>query len=205
MNRKVVILVIFVLMAVGGKILQTKIVTTPASQLGSEASKLEQTGKIDVPTVSIKITDRLSRVIRVVDGDTIVVEVDGVQEKVRLIGVDTPEVVDSRKTVECFGKEASAFTTNLLTPTWKPRFQVGTNVRVRLESDSSQEDRDRYGRLLRYVFLADNTLVNKTIIAEGYGHEYTYRTPYLYQAEFKTAERIARENQKGLWAVGICS
>ncbi len=194
MRKKVTVLILLALMAVGGKMIQTNIVTTPDPQLRSLTSKLGQTGKIDVPTVSIKINDGLFPVIRVVDGDTIVAEIEGVQEKVRLIGVDTPEVVDSRKIVECFGKEASAFTTNLL-----------TGNRVRLESDSSQEDRDRYGRLLRYVFLVDNTLVNKAIIAEGYGHEYTYRTPYLYQAEFKTAERIARENQKGLWAVGICS
>lgn len=133
-------------------------------------------------------------VTRVVDGDTIVVLINDVSEKVRLIGVDTPETVDPRKTVQCFGKEASAFTKSLL-----------LNKIVRLEADVSQGDRDKYGRLLRYVFLEDGTLVNKEIIAKGYGHEYTYRLPYKYQDEFKTAQRTARESQKGLWAQGVCS
>ncbi|MEK7568763.1 MAG: thermonuclease family protein [Patescibacteria group bacterium] len=135
----------------------------------------------------------LSIVTRIIDGDTIVVFVDGVSEKVRLIGVDTPETVDPRKPVQCFGEEASAFTRSLL-------LRAG----VRLEMDATQGDRDKYGRLLRYVFLPDGTLVNEEIIAEGYGHEYTYRIPYQYQTEFKTAERSARESQKGLWASGAC-
>ncbi len=149
---------------------------------------------VSTSTNSTKIGTELPTVIRAVDGDTIVVEINGVDEKIRLIGVDTPEVVDSRKTVECFGKEASIFTRILL-----------TDVRVRLESDATQGDRDRYGRLLRYVFLPDGTFVNKTIIAEGYGHEYTYRVPYRYQADFKIAEQNAREAKKGLWAPDICN
>jgi micrococcal nuclease len=131
---------------------------------------------------------------RVIDGDTVVANIDGVVEKIRLIGVDTPETVDPRKPVQCFGKEASAFTTSLL-----------LNNRVRLEADTSQDNRDKYGRLLRYIFLADGTNVDEEIIAEGYGHEYTYRTPYKYQTEFKNAEKSARESQKGLWANGVCS
>lgn len=133
-------------------------------------------------------------VTRVVDGDTIIVLIDGVSEKVRLIGVDTPETVDPRKPVQCFGKEASAFTKSLL---------LDTTVKV--EADPSQGDRDKYGRLLRYVFLLDGTLVNQKIIAEGYGHEYTYKLPYKYQSEFKDAQRSARESQKGLWASSACS
>lgn len=132
-------------------------------------------------------------VTRIVDGDTIVVLVGGgVSEKVRLIGVDTPETVDPRKPVQCFGKEASAFARSLL-----------ENKTVRLEADASQGDRDKYGRLLRYVYQGV-TLVNIAIIREGYGHEYTYRLPYKYQAEFKNAERTARDAQKGLWAQGAC-
>ncbi|SRR3989344_62629 len=134
-----------------------------------------------------------NRVAHVVDGDTIVVLVNGVSEKVRLIGVDTPETVDPRKPVQCFGKEASDFMKALL-----------SNTEVHLEADASQGDRDKYGRLLRYVFLADGTLVNEKIIAEGYGYEYTYRIPYQYKTEFKNAERLARESQKGLWANGAC-
>lgn len=132
-------------------------------------------------------------VTHIVDGDTVVVIVDGVSEKVRLIGVDTPETVDPRKPVQCFGREASAFTKLLL-----------LNKSIRLERDISQGDRDKYGRLLRYVFLTDGTIINQKIIAEGYGHEYTYRTPYRYRDDFKNAERSARESQKGLWASGAC-
>ena len=134
-----------------------------------------------------------TRVVRVVDGDTIVVLINGVQEKVRLIGVDTPEIFDPRGSVQCFGEEASAFTKSLL-----------ENKFVRLEADASQDDSDKYERLLRYVYL-DDTLVNERIISEGYGHEYTYRRPYKYQTEFKNAEKSARESKKGLWAEDACS
>ena len=132
-------------------------------------------------------------VLRVIDGDTIVVEINGTSEKVRLIGVNTPETVDPRKKVECFGKEASRFVTDILT---------GTSVS--LEADVSQGERDRYGRLLRYVYLPDGTLFNKTIIAEGYGYEYTYHIPYRYMNEFKNAQYSAQKLKKGLWAEGVC-
>lgn len=149
-----------------------------------------------LPTATKSESNQLI-VTRVIDGDTIVVLMNGVSEKIRLIGVDTPETVDPRKTIQCFGKEASMFTENLL-----------LNNAVRLEADASQGDRDKYGRLLRYVFLEDGTanneIINKKLIAEGYGHEYTYRLPYKYQSDFKNAERLAREGQKGLWASGVC-
>ncbi len=132
-------------------------------------------------------------IIHIIDGDTIVVDRNGVTEKVRLIGVNTPETVDPRKKVECFGKEASRFVAGIL-----------TGISVSLEVDASQGDRDRYGRLLRYVYLPDDTLLNKTIIAEGYGYEYTYGVPYRYVNEFKDAERTAQKLEKGLWAKGVC-
>ncbi|PIY58722.1 MAG: nuclease [Candidatus Yonathbacteria bacterium CG_4_10_14_0_8_um_filter_43_17] len=143
---------------------------------------------------SIASSEIMPVITRVVDGDTIVVLINGVQEKVRLIGVDTPEIFDPRGSAQCFGEEASAFTKSLL----ESKF-------VRLEADASQDDRDRYGRLLRYVFLDDDTLINQKIIFEGYGHEYTYRRPYKYQTEFKNAEKGARESQKGLWGLDICN
>jgi micrococcal nuclease len=131
---------------------------------------------------------------RVVDGDTIDVEKDGEHVRVRLIGIDTPETVDPRRTVECFGKEASAKTKELL-----------EGKMVRLETDPSQGDYDKYKRMLAYVYLSDGTLFNQTMISEGYAHEYTYRLPYRYQAEFNDAERTAREEKKGLWADGVCA
>ena len=137
-------------------------------------------------------TPEVALVTQVVDGDTIVATIAGVSEKIRLIGVDTPETVDPRKPVQCFGVESSAFTKSLL-----------LNATVRLEADPSQGDRDKYGRLLRYVFLG-NINISEEIIAKGYGHEYTYGIPYKYQAEFKNAEQMAREAKKGLWANGVC-
>lgn len=135
----------------------------------------------------------LISVIRVVDGDTIVVTINGAEEKVRLIGVNTPETVDPRKTVECFGREASDFSKSIL-----------SSARVRLEADPSQGDRDKYGRLLRYVFLADGVNFNLRLIEGGYAYEYTYRLPYKYQKEFKQAQKEAELNQRGLWAEGAC-
>ena len=132
-------------------------------------------------------------VTRVVDGDTIIVNADGETQKIRLIGVDTPEVVDPRKLVQCFGEEASAKTKATL-----------LNNRVRLESDSSQGDRDKYDRLLRYVFLEDGINFNLLLIKEGFAHEYTYRLPYKYQDQFKQAQKNARLQEKGLWAKGVC-
>lgn len=137
-------------------------------------------------------------IVRVVDGDTIVVRKDGRQVKIRLIGLDTPELVDPRKPVQCFARAASDEAHKI--------FGVGF---VRLETDSSQDLYDKYGRLLAYAYVpADNTpngiLVNKYMIEQGFGHEYTYDRPYKYQKEFKAAEVTARESGRGLWAPSAC-
>jgi len=121
--------------------------------------------------------------IRVIDGDTI--ELDG-GEKVRLIGVDTPETKDPRKPVEYFGQEAYEFTKKLI-----------EGKKVRLEYD--QNKIDKYGRTLAYVFLEDGTFVNVEIIRQGYGFAYT-KYPFKYLEEFRAFEREARENRRGLWA-----
>lgn len=131
---------------------------------------------------------------RVVDGDTIVVDINGAPEKVRFIGVDTPETVDPRKPVQCYGLQASSYVKRLL-----------TGARVGLESDSSQGDKDRYGRLLRYIFLTDGTNLDEQLIAKGYGHEYTYNLPYKYQSQFRQAEDQAKAKKLGLWASDTCN
>jgi micrococcal nuclease len=127
---------------------------------------------------------------RVVDGDTIQVWLHGRTEKVRLIGVDTPETVDPRKPVEYFGREASDFTKRLV---------LGKHVILR--DDPMDQNRDRYHRLLRYVFLQDGTFVNAEIIRQGYGFAYT-RYPFSLMEEFRALEREAREQGLGLWAEG---
>lgn len=121
--------------------------------------------------------------IRVVDGDTIVL--DG-NEKVRLIGVDTPETKDPRKPVQYFGKEAYEFTKSLV-----------EGKKVRLEYDQTRID--KYGRTLAYVYLEDGTFLNAEIIKQGYGFAYT-RFPFKYLEEFRQYEREARENERGLWS-----
>ena len=100
---------------------------------------------------------------RVVDGDTIIVNIDGKKERVRLIGVDTPETKHPKKPVEYYGKEASAFTK-----------QMVEGKKVRLDHD--QQRRDKYSRLLAYVYLEDGTFLNAEIIKQGYGFAYT-RSP----------------------------
>jgi micrococcal nuclease len=126
------------------------------------------------------------KVVKVIDGDTIKVSIGGRVETIRLIGVDTPEV-DSRKPVEIYGKEATEFTRRL-----------SENKEVRLEPDPQGDTRDTYGRLLRYVYLPDGTLLNAEIIRQGYGHAYT-RFPFTRLEGFRALEREARQAGRGLW------
>ncbi len=131
---------------------------------------------------------------RVVDGDTIVVTIEGKDEKVRLIGINSPETVDPRKPVECFGKEAKEYLKSLL-----------VKRLVNLEPDPTQQDRDKYGRLLRYVFLPDGTLVNQLMITKGFAYEYTYDLPYKYQKDFKSGQQRAEALGRGLWDDRTCA
>jgi len=135
----------------------------------------------------------LYQVVQVVDGDTIKVNMNGKTETIRLIGVDTPETVDPRKTVQCFGEEASKFAKESL-----------SGQSVKLEADATQDNRDKYNRLLRYVFLSDGTNFNQRLVSEGYAYEYTYNTAYSKQAEFKSAQKVAESSDKGLWAPSTC-
>ncbi|HSI20345.1 MAG TPA: thermonuclease family protein [Verrucomicrobiae bacterium] len=130
-----------------------------------------------------------ARVMRVVDGDTVRIEREGEEKVVRLIGINTPESVDPRKPVQCFGKEASLFATGIL-----------QDKEIRMSSDESQQDMDRYGRLLRYIYLLDGTFVNEKLIREGYAQEYTYDRPYVFQAAFRQAQKEAQQANVGLWS-----
>jgi len=138
--------------------------------------------------MAAKIEPGYYRVTHVYDGDTILVDMDGALEKVRFIGVDTPETHKPGTPVQCYGPEASAFTTD--------RLQGKT---VRLESDPTNSNRDRYDRLLRYVYSKEGMLVNKSLIEQGYGFAYT-RFPFLKRNEFVGAETDAKESRRGLWA-----
>lgn len=125
----------------------------------------------------------------VTDGDTITVVVQGKREKVRLIGVDTPETVDPRRPVGCYGKEASEFT--------KSQLPKGTEVRLVLDA----EPRDRYGRLLAYVYRAsDEVFINAELAKHGYAQPLTIPPNVAHADEFARLSAEARENNRGLWA-----
>jgi micrococcal nuclease len=130
--------------------------------------------------------DPSGRVLRVVDGDTIHVLLDGRDVTVRYIGIDTPETVAPGRPVEAFGREASARNKEL----------VDGKV-VTLEKDVSETD--RFGRLLRYVYV-DGQMVNATLVREGYATSSTFPPDVKHQELFKQLEREAREAKRGLWA-----
>lgn len=128
-------------------------------------------------------------VIGVVDGDTIDVDIGGTSERVRLIGIDTPETKKPDTPVECFGPEATAFTTALLPP----------GVPVRLERDV--EGRDAYDRLLAYVFRAtDGLFVNLALVEGGFAVPFPFEPNTAHAAEFADAARSADSASLGLWA-----
>lgn len=126
-------------------------------------------------------------VIRVVDGDTVDFDIGGTKERVRLIGIDTPETKKPDTPVQCYGPEASAFTESLL-PEGTP---------VHLERDV--EARDKYNRLLAYVYLADGTFVNLAIVRGGYAHLLTIPPNVTHADDFVAAARAAEAENAGLW------
>ena len=128
-----------------------------------------------------------ARVTRVIDGDTIEVNLGGATYKVRYIGIDTPETVHPSEPVECFGKEASDKNSELV-----------EGKIVRLEKDVSETD--KYGRLLRYVWVG-GIFVNDYLVRQGYAYAYTYPPDVKYAEQFAEAQIEARENNRGLWAI----
>ncbi|HEU5241449.1 MAG TPA: thermonuclease family protein, partial [Ornithinibacter sp.] len=129
----------------------------------------------------------LVRVASVTDGDTIRVRLGGTTERVRVIGIDTPELSGD----ECYAQEAASRMQGLV-----------QGRQVRLVRDPTQADRDRHGRLLRHVALADGRQVAKILIAGGFGEEYTYDEPYAGRAAYRAAEQAAREAGRGIWSSG---
>lgn len=168
---------------------------TKSSETITDAPQTIEQNSISLPdSPTQSLGNQFYEVIRVIDGDTIDIQIDGKIERLRLIGINTPETVDPRKPVECFGREASDKAKTLL---------VGK--KVALESDPSQGERDKYSRLLRYVFLEDGTNFNLEMIATGYAYEYTYEGEYRYQSSFKSAQKSAEANNLGLWGANCAS
>jgi micrococcal nuclease len=176
LSRKMVrIYVGIIVLAVGG--LQTSGILQDKTQDMAQKAATSQPGLYDV--------------VRFSDGDTLTVNMNGKNESVRMIGIDTPETHRPNSPVQCYGPAASAFTKNL----------VGAN-KVRLESDSQNTNRDRYDRLLRYVYLPDGRLVQEEVIKGGYGFAYT-QFPFSKKSEFVALEASAQQQNKGLW--GNCT
>jgi micrococcal nuclease len=153
---------------------------------------------IQLPDVAAWVQDKTEttipgfyRVVEVADGDTFVVDMNGRQERVRLIGVDTPETHHPERPVQCFGIESSNYLKSLL-----------KDKAVRLESDPTNTNRDRYDRLLRYAYLEDNRLVNQLLVEQGYGFAYT-RFAFIKKADFLASEERANAQKLGLW--GKCN
>ena len=139
---------------------------------------------------AFKKPSRVYEVVRVVDGDTIVVKLDGENQSVRLIGIDTPETVRPNSPVEEFGREASAFTTNLL---------AGESVWL-APDQGRQFQRDALGRVLAHVYrVPDGLWVNLEVVRQGYGHA-NPDFPFRHEELFKAYESRARDAGKGLWA-----
>ncbi len=184
--------VVFVLMSLFGylappteKVPQTLVQNSLAPTQEATTSAEKQVGVV---------VEEIGQVTRVVDGDTLEVLVGGQAMKIRVIGINTPETVDPRKSVECFGQQASSEAKRLL-----------ENQQVRLEIDPTQGDKDKYDRYLRFVWLENgNSDYGKQMIANGFAFEYTYQTPYKYQAEYKLAQQTAEAEKKGLWADDAC-
>ena len=123
-----------------------------------------------------------------VDGDTITVNMNGKAETVRFVGVDTPETHKPNTPVQCYGPAAAAYTKNT----------IGSSS-VRLVADSLTTNRDRYNRLLRYVYLPDGRLLNELLIQNGYGFYYPY-FPFSKSAQFSADQDQAKAAGKGLWS-----
>lgn len=129
-----------------------------------------------------KLQAKTFKVTRVIDGDTI--EIEG-GERVRYIGIDTPETVDPRKPVQCFGIEAS-----------KKNKELVEGKIVRLEKDIT--DRDKYNRLLRYVYV-DDVFINLELVKQGFAYSYSYPPDIKHQDEFLKAQQEAEKSKQGLW------
>lgn len=153
---------------------------SPTNQvIGAKDEQSPSTSPIPSDKTQVKVT-------RVIDGDTI--EIEGGQ-KLRYIGIDTPETVDPRTMPQCFGREASSKNKQLVEGKY-----------VQLEKDVSETD--KYGRLLRYIYL-DGIFVNEVLVYEGYAISSTYPPDVKYQEKLKQAEMQAREQNRGLW--GACN
>jgi endonuclease YncB( thermonuclease family) len=163
------------------------------SYQGQPEIVLKDLGQIKIlshePSPVKKEAPPIYRVVEVIDGDTIKVDIGEKIVTVRLIGIDTPEIANPHNPQnDYFGPEAAQYAKQLL-----------ENQLVYLIPDPMQSNRDKYDRLLRYVFLEDGTLINAKLVAEGYACNYIYE-PFQFMKQFDYLEKQAKEKQLGLWS-----
>ncbi|MFW5720672.1 MAG: thermonuclease family protein [Candidatus Dojkabacteria bacterium] len=172
----------FILLAISVLILFQTAQQNPDDQTSKQPQEQKVQGTQETNTFSV---------VRVIDGDTVVVQTGKEELTIRYIGIDTPETVKPNSPVECFGKEASKYNTKLV---------EGKNVQ--LEEDI--KNTDSYGRLLRYVYVENDEgtfiMVNKKLVEDGYAFAKSYPPNVKYQEIFREAETHAREKEKGLWS-----
>ena len=159
---------------------------TLAIALGFAALAL--TGCTPATVTPTPATSTAATVVAVVDGDTIDVRTPAGKERVRLIGINTPEISRDGGVDDCYAQEARAYLDHLV-----------YRHDVELVSDPSQFDRDRHGRLLRYV-LVDGQSAAQLAIASGVGVEYTYDRPYEHRGDYLAAQERAKSSGAGLWS-----
>lgn len=158
------------------------------------ATLWHQTMYAENPSMQISYILEHAYVTRVIDGDTIEVSLDDSDEKnkVRLIGINSPET-SGRRGRECYGLESSQFATKKL-----------QHSSITMHRDSTQQNRDKYNRLLRYVTMDTGTDFGLSMIRSGYAYEYTYKNPYAQQKLYRSAEKNARIQSLGLWSESTC-
>lgn len=141
------------------------------------------------PSIFMRLEPGSYKVKTVLDGDTIIVDMQGTDETVRFIGIDTPETHKPDNPVECYGPNASEHT----------KKRIGDN-RVRLVADHLTTNRDRYNRLLRYVILPDGKNLNSELVEQGYAFAYAF--PFAESQKFAQSQKQAKSQKLGLW--GSC-
>jgi micrococcal nuclease len=129
------------------------------------------------------------KVTAIIDGDTVKALVDSKEESIRIYGIDAPELSG-----ECYAAESRSKAAEFLGGKW-----------IQLEEDESQDNRDKYGRLLRYIWFDSGTDFGRRMIEEGYAFEYTYQTQYHKQTQYKETEAYSKSKQFGLWSTNTCS
>lgn len=175
-----------------GGCVQKKSMSSPQKKLPATQSVTQQ--KTSTKTESQQAVKRVAAtLVRIIDGDTLEVFSENMQEKVRLLGINSPETVDPNKPVGCFGPEAAQYIKSLLE----------INKHIFLQKDLYAPDRDQYGRLLRYVYNEQNAFINVEMVKNGYALAYTPGALEHF-SEIRYYEKQARDENRGLWNPNVC-